>query len=170
MMVDGCGNATEAKPGPSSLVGTMPTPFGAADISVTKVAKKVVAVADRLSKISLNEAPLNLAYAQALEDGRIALLEMVETPAFSYEACKAKLDILGQMSAWYQEGDPDILKCFMVFSQEVVGLFQQATQGQSVEDDRSPGAGLSKSVRWFFGVAAAVPSAFLNRWDSGGLS
>jgi hypothetical protein len=116
------------------------------------------------------DAPRDLAFRKALDDGLDALVEMFEIPARSTEACNIKLAMLTQMASWYQEGDPDILECFVNYAHEVTALLRQVTLGKLATVDPSPTVAVSKSVRWFAGIAATVSIAFFGRRDSGGLS
>lgn len=169
-MADGCEREPEASSSALDLVGGMPTMLVGTDMSVATAAEKVAAVMDRLCKLNLDDTPSNPKYAQALEDGGATLLELMDTPALTHADCKIKLGMLDQMATWYQEGDPDITACFKTYSHEVTKLLQRATQSRSDIEDHSSGVVWSKPVRWFLGVASAVPSAIFSRWDSGSFS
>jgi hypothetical protein len=167
-MADGCGCEPEVIPPAISAVG-VPTPFEGVDLAMTMAVNNVAAVIDRLARMNVEDAPTNPSYAETLEDGRIAMLELAETPAHSSVECNTKLAMLDQMALWFQEGDPDILHCFVSAAHENAALLQQVTDQKSGLDGAQRSVAFSRSVRWFLGIAAAVPSAVFSRWGSGGV-
>jgi hypothetical protein len=169
-MADRYGCEPEVKPPATGFLGAGTTSFEGTDSALTKAAMRVAAINDRLVKMNLEDTPRTLAFAEALDDGRDALLDLVEIPAQSPRACCIKLATLKQLTIWYQEGDPDILNCFVAYAHEVTALLHQSAIDKPGTDDPSRALALSKSVRWFLGIAGAVPSALFSRWDSGGLS
>jgi hypothetical protein len=112
-------------------------------------------------------APIGMAFHKALDDGLDALVEMVDTPARSVQACNIKLAMLTQIASWCHDGHPRLLECFANYVHEVTALLQQATLRHSATVDPSPSGAVNKSSRRFAGI---VPNALFGRRDLGRFS
>lgn len=133
-----------------------------------KSAAKVAAILNQLTTLAMEDAPASSLFPRTLDEGRLALLEMVSIPAHTVSACQIKLSLLTKMAPWYQEGDPDMLKCFMIFAEEAMRLLERQTAEKPDDNDQPADIFMSRSMRWFVSLATAVPSAFFaGPWDSG---
>lgn len=139
------------------------------DALILAAAAKVMAAHERCIRMYRRELPRDGSFARSARERRCALLELIAIPAASSAECVTKLNILTEMLPWFEGEDPDLFDCFVTFSREVTALLQRnEARKHSLAKPPRDGAGNSR-VRWFLGLAAAVPGLINGRWDSGGL-
>jgi hypothetical protein len=99
-----------------------------------------------------------------------AMIELVHTPAESIANCVKKLETIQSSADYFIDGDDTLLHCYKTWSVEITNLIASKPRNGMLLPRKMDAYSRNKSVRWFLGLAVALPSVLINRWQSGGLS
>ena len=137
-----------------------PDPFNDLDGPVMRAAAKVAAIHERCVSMWDKDTPRDPSFAQAHEESRIALIDLISIPCKGVEGYSTKLDTLNKMVLWIGHEDPELFECVLKLAHEAQSLLSDRAAGR-------PNRGAPWPVRWLFGIV--IPGLLLGRWDSGGL-